>query len=165
MVSNIKCLHNTLFLGISPFPYKVAKSMDPYMYRNIEFDCWNDMRKEAKLYNVYINDYNFKVNCAEHWIIVSTHTHAHQHTFHVNHPSKLTPFHFHLYTGYTLYFTIHVCLALSFLVSSPCYLFSRWAPSARWNCRTKRRCTRATFKISPKIRITATSLLRGLAKR
>lgn len=78
--------------------------MDPYMYRNIEFDCWNDMRKEAKLYNVYINDYNFKVNCAEHWIIVSTHTHAHQHTFHVNHPSKLTHFIFiyTLNTPYTL---------------------------------------------------------------
>nr|AAA28740.1 ovarian tumor protein isoform [Drosophila melanogaster] len=55
------CVRQLLDDGISPFPYKVAKSMDPYMYRNIEFDCWNDMRKEAKLYNVYINDYNFKV--------------------------------------------------------------------------------------------------------
>ncbi|KMZ08791.1 protein ovarian tumor locus isoform X1 [Drosophila simulans] len=55
------CVRQLLDDGISPFPYKVAKSMDPNMYRNIEFDCWNDMRKEAKLYNVYINDYNFKV--------------------------------------------------------------------------------------------------------
>ncbi|EDX02243.1 protein ovarian tumor locus isoform X1 [Drosophila yakuba] len=55
------CVRQLLDDGITPFPYKVAKSMDPYMYRNIEFDCWNDMRKEAKRYNVYINDYNFKV--------------------------------------------------------------------------------------------------------
>lgn len=32
------------------------------MYRNIEFDSWSDMRKEAKRYNVYANDYNFKVS-------------------------------------------------------------------------------------------------------
>ncbi|KAH8368523.1 hypothetical protein KR084_012699 [Drosophila pseudotakahashii] len=55
------CVRQLLDDGITPFPYKVAKSMDPYMYRNIEFDCWNDMRKEAKRYNVYVNDYNFKV--------------------------------------------------------------------------------------------------------
>ncbi|XP_041563048.1 protein ovarian tumor locus isoform X1 [Drosophila elegans] len=55
------CVRQLLYDGITPFPYKVAKSMDPFMYRNIEFDCWNDMRKEAKRYNVYVNDYNFKV--------------------------------------------------------------------------------------------------------
>ncbi|XP_044316975.1 protein ovarian tumor locus isoform X2 [Drosophila rhopaloa] len=55
------CVRQLLDDGITPFPYKVAKSMDPYMYRNIEFDCWNDIRKEAKRYNVYVNDYNFKV--------------------------------------------------------------------------------------------------------
>jgi len=49
------------YTGITPFPYKVAKSLDPYMYRNIEFDSWNDVRKEAKRFNVYANDYNFKV--------------------------------------------------------------------------------------------------------
>ncbi|XP_041675178.1 protein ovarian tumor locus isoform X2 [Drosophila eugracilis] len=55
------CVRQLLDYGITPFPYKVAKSMDPFMYRNIEFDSWNDMRKEAKRYNVYVNDYNFKV--------------------------------------------------------------------------------------------------------
>ncbi|XP_017871629.1 PREDICTED: protein ovarian tumor locus isoform X1 [Drosophila arizonae] len=55
------CVRQLLDDGITPFPYKVAKSLDPYMYRNIEFDSWNDLRKEAKRYNVYANDYNFKV--------------------------------------------------------------------------------------------------------
>lgn len=48
-------------LGITPFPYKVAKALDPNMYRNIEFDSWNEMRKEMKLQNWYNGDSNFKV--------------------------------------------------------------------------------------------------------
>ncbi|XP_032307808.1 protein ovarian tumor locus isoform X2 [Drosophila ananassae] len=63
MCSNkmVSCVRQLLDDGITPFPYKVAKSLDPNMYRNIEFDCWNDIRKEAKRYNAYCNDYNFKV--------------------------------------------------------------------------------------------------------
>ncbi|KAH8275102.1 hypothetical protein KR018_012285 [Drosophila ironensis] len=57
----VSCVRQLLDDGITPFPYKVAKSLDPYMYRNIEFDCWNDIRKEAKRYNSYCNDYNFQV--------------------------------------------------------------------------------------------------------
>ncbi|KAH8288191.1 hypothetical protein KR054_008321 [Drosophila jambulina] len=57
----MSCVRQLLDDGITPFPYKVAKSLDPFMYRNIEFDCWNDIRKEAKRYNAYANDYNFKV--------------------------------------------------------------------------------------------------------
>ncbi|KAH8320184.1 hypothetical protein KR074_010341 [Drosophila pseudoananassae] len=57
----VSCVRQLLDDGITPFPYKVAKSLDPNMYRNIEFDCWNDIRKEAKRYNAYCNDYNFKV--------------------------------------------------------------------------------------------------------
>ncbi|KAH8327443.1 deubiquitinase otu isoform X1 [Drosophila kikkawai] len=57
----VSCVRQLLDDGITPFPYKVAKSLDPFMYRNIEFDCWNDIRKEAKRYNAYANDYNFKV--------------------------------------------------------------------------------------------------------
>ncbi|XP_033606451.1 OTU domain-containing protein 4 isoform X2 [Cryptotermes secundus] len=34
--------------GATPFPYKVAKALDPNIYRNIEFDIWNDFRKEMK---------------------------------------------------------------------------------------------------------------------
>ncbi|XP_022213997.2 protein ovarian tumor locus isoform X2 [Drosophila obscura] len=57
----VSCVRQLLDDGITPFPYKVAKSLDPNMYRNVEFDVWNDIRKEAKRYNVYNNDYNFKV--------------------------------------------------------------------------------------------------------
>lgn len=31
--------------GIPPFPYKVAKSLDPDIYRNIEYDAWNTIRR------------------------------------------------------------------------------------------------------------------------
>lgn len=34
-----------LELGITPFPYKVAKALDIEVYRNVEFDVWNDYRK------------------------------------------------------------------------------------------------------------------------
>ncbi|KAL4593629.1 putative bifunctional UDP-N-acetylglucosamine transferase and deubiquitinase ALG13, partial [Arapaima gigas] len=30
------------------FPYKVLKSLDPEMYRNVEFDVWHDGRKELQ---------------------------------------------------------------------------------------------------------------------
>lgn len=50
-----------MILGITPFPYKVAKALDPNMYRNIEFDAWNEQRKEQKLQNWYNGDTNFKV--------------------------------------------------------------------------------------------------------
>ena len=39
---NVKDL---LDLGITPFPYKVAKALDPEVYRNVEYDTWNDYRK------------------------------------------------------------------------------------------------------------------------
>lgn len=51
-----------IILGITPFPYKVAKALDPNMYRNIEFDAWNEARKELKLQNWYNGDSNFKVS-------------------------------------------------------------------------------------------------------
>ncbi|CAH2046721.1 unnamed protein product, partial [Iphiclides podalirius] len=34
--------------GITPFPYKVAKALDPDIYRNIEFDVWSDLRRELR---------------------------------------------------------------------------------------------------------------------
>ncbi|XP_073990832.1 ovarian tumor isoform X2 [Rhodnius prolixus] len=39
---NVKDL---LDFGITPFPYKVAKSLDPEVYRNVEYDTWNEYRK------------------------------------------------------------------------------------------------------------------------
>ena len=31
-----------------PFPYKVAKCLDPHTYRNIEFDVWNCQQNEER---------------------------------------------------------------------------------------------------------------------
>lgn len=39
---NVKELLN---IGVTPFPYKVAKSLDPDIYRNVEYDTWNDIRR------------------------------------------------------------------------------------------------------------------------
>lgn len=39
---NVKQL---LAQGATPFPYKVAKALDQNIYRNIEFDIWNDFRR------------------------------------------------------------------------------------------------------------------------
>ncbi|KFB36313.1 AGAP004972-PA-like protein [Anopheles sinensis] len=41
MVRDISCIRQLLNIGVMPFPYKVAKALDPFMYRNIEFDVWN----------------------------------------------------------------------------------------------------------------------------
>ncbi|XP_031628547.1 protein ovarian tumor locus-like [Contarinia nasturtii] len=42
------CVRQLLFDGITPFPYKVAKALDENIYRNVEFDSWNEMRKLAR---------------------------------------------------------------------------------------------------------------------
>lgn len=62
----ISCVRQLLLEGITPFPYKVAKALDPNMYRNIEFDSWNEARKELKLQNWYNGDSNFKVGAKCH---------------------------------------------------------------------------------------------------
>jgi hypothetical protein len=36
--------------GATPFPYKVAKALDQNIYRNIEFDIWNDFRRGNMLF-------------------------------------------------------------------------------------------------------------------
>ncbi|XP_073833892.1 ovarian tumor isoform X2 [Musca autumnalis] len=62
----MSCVRQLLQENITPFPYKVAKALDPNMYRNIEFDSWNEMRKEMKLQNWYNGDSNFKVGAKCH---------------------------------------------------------------------------------------------------
>lgn len=51
----LSCVIQLLNEGITPFPYKVAKALDPDIYRNIEFDMWSDLRKEKE--NVIKNWY------------------------------------------------------------------------------------------------------------
>ncbi|XP_071498300.1 uncharacterized protein [Diadema antillarum] len=36
-----------------PLPYKVAKALDPDLYRNVEYDCWNEANKQ-QLHQDYI---------------------------------------------------------------------------------------------------------------
>lgn len=38
-----------LMKGVTPFPYKVAKSLDPNIFRNVEFDVWVDYRRGLRL--------------------------------------------------------------------------------------------------------------------
>lgn len=43
--SNMNDLEYMLRTNIAPFPYKVAKALDPTIYRNIEYDTWTETRK------------------------------------------------------------------------------------------------------------------------
>nr|XP_022909615.1 OTU domain-containing protein 4-like [Onthophagus taurus] len=43
---------------ITPFAFRVAKSLDPNIYRNIEYDTWIEMRKEMRLGSWYYGDGN-----------------------------------------------------------------------------------------------------------
>lgn len=45
MRENCTNVKDLLDFGITPFPYKVAKSLDAEMYRNVEYDTWNEYRK------------------------------------------------------------------------------------------------------------------------
>uniref|UniRef100_A0A182MG28 OTU domain-containing protein n=1 Tax=Anopheles culicifacies TaxID=139723 RepID=A0A182MG28_9DIPT len=42
--ANSSCVRQLLALGITPFPYKAAKSLDPCIYRNVEYDVWREVR-------------------------------------------------------------------------------------------------------------------------
>lgn len=43
------CVRQLLDERITPFPYKVAKALDPSIYRNTEFEMWSENRKEQRL--------------------------------------------------------------------------------------------------------------------
>lgn len=60
-VKEISCVRQLLNLGITPFPYKVAKALDPDIYRNIEFDSWSDARKQKRFKNWYIESQSLQV--------------------------------------------------------------------------------------------------------
>lgn len=51
-------LEYMLKTSIAPFPFKVAKALDPTIYRNIEYDTWTEMRKEMRLGDWYYGDAN-----------------------------------------------------------------------------------------------------------
>lgn len=58
--SKISCVRQLLNEGITPFPYKVAKALDPNIYRNIEFDSWSEVRRELRYQTWY-----FDQNCLQ----------------------------------------------------------------------------------------------------
>ena len=37
--------------NITPFPFKVAKALDPNIYRNIAYDTWTETRKRKDVWN------------------------------------------------------------------------------------------------------------------
>lgn len=49
------CVRQLLALGITPFPYKAAKSLDPCIYRNVEYDVWQELRKE-RINDIFVNE-------------------------------------------------------------------------------------------------------------
>lgn len=59
--SKISCVRQLLKEGITPFPYKVAKALDPNIYRNIEFDSWNEMRRELRYQNWQLDQNRIQV--------------------------------------------------------------------------------------------------------
>lgn len=59
--SKISCVRQLLKEGITPFPYKVAKALDPNIYRNIEFDSWNEVRREFRYQKWNFDQSNIQV--------------------------------------------------------------------------------------------------------
>lgn len=49
---NVNSAKELLDNGITPFPYKVAKALDPDIYRNIEFDVWSELRRGIGSYSI-----------------------------------------------------------------------------------------------------------------
>ncbi|KAK9881067.1 hypothetical protein WA026_014412 [Henosepilachna vigintioctopunctata] len=48
--------NSLLSFNIAPFPFKVAKALDPSIYRNIEYDSWTEVRREMRLGDWYYGD-------------------------------------------------------------------------------------------------------------
>lgn len=57
---NVNSAKDLLENGITPFPYKVAKALDPDIYRNIEFDVWTELRRG--IYNFISNFYRSSID-------------------------------------------------------------------------------------------------------
>uniref|UniRef100_A0A7G3ATW2 Protein ovarian tumor n=1 Tax=Lutzomyia longipalpis TaxID=7200 RepID=A0A7G3ATW2_LUTLO len=63
-MKDISCVCQLLNEQITPFPYKVAKSLDPYIYRNVDFDVWSDTRRELRALRWDRNYLRVGVRCA-----------------------------------------------------------------------------------------------------
>ncbi|XP_016954765.1 protein ovarian tumor locus [Drosophila biarmipes] len=57
----VSCMRRLLERNRPPISYLTAKSLDPYMYRNVELNCLQEDLRKSINSNVYKGDYNFKV--------------------------------------------------------------------------------------------------------
>lgn len=61
------CVRQLLDEKITPFPYKVAKALDPSIYRNTEFELWSENRKQQRLKWFDANGLPLKENDDRYW--------------------------------------------------------------------------------------------------
>lgn len=61
------CVRQLLDENITPFPYKVAKALDPSIYRNTEFELWSENRKEQRMKWFDTNGFPLKENEGRYW--------------------------------------------------------------------------------------------------
>lgn len=60
------CVRQLLDEHITPFPYKVAKALDPSIYRNTEFELWSENRKEQR--SKWFDSADFPKHMDDKWI-------------------------------------------------------------------------------------------------
>jgi hypothetical protein len=65
--SDKSCVRQLLDEKITPFPYKVAKALDPSIYRNTEFELWSENRKEQRTKWFDTNGLPLRENDERHW--------------------------------------------------------------------------------------------------
>ncbi|CAG9802262.1 unnamed protein product [Chironomus riparius] len=65
--SDKSCVRQLLDEKITPFPYKVAKALDPSIYRNTEFELWSENRKEQRMKWFDTNGLPIRENDERHW--------------------------------------------------------------------------------------------------
>ncbi|XP_019880683.2 OTU domain-containing protein 4 [Aethina tumida] len=53
---SIEVIQEVIPANTAPFPFKVAKALDPTIYRNIEYDSWGEVRRELRLGDWYYGD-------------------------------------------------------------------------------------------------------------
>lgn len=63
------CVRQLLDEHITPFPYKVAKALDPSIYRNTEFELWSENRKEQRLKWLDSPEYPMKPHFDDKWLL------------------------------------------------------------------------------------------------
>ena len=63
------CVRQLLDEHITPFPYKVAKALDPSIYRNTEFELWSENRKEQRLKWLDSPEFPMKPHPEDKWIV------------------------------------------------------------------------------------------------